>query len=612
LGRWIARWITVEAMLFRLVRARFAVGVGAIVAVTVALYTPTLGHAFLIDDATYIVENAAVTRGVPLLRYVVDSATMASRPDFRWQSYRPVRTIGFRALVATCGVRPLPFGVANLLLYALAIVLVAQLLRRLVVDEAAALAATALWALLPVHVEPVVYASALGDHLSLVFQLLAFFAAARAVAEERGWIGLLLASVAAAALALGSKEMAVTEGGLLAVGAACAWRTLAAPARRRARAVIAAHGVVTIAYLILRTRVLGAVGQGTISGLTAQVAVRAIPIYLWKYVQVTLEPLGHAAAYAAVPLKRTDALFGWLGVGAIAIGLWRLRRPALTFAIAWYALSLLPVLHLVPLLAYYADRFALVPSVGLALAAAVALAATGGRARRWAFVATGVLSWVYAAGVLVEQRAWRSDATLWRWAVDAQPEAALAHSNLAIELLHEGAPAQALPHLEAVRRIRGSGGATLMQMAIAYDMLGRYDDAERTLRTLMVESTALPDSHALLASVLLRRGDRDGAARELAAALALAPELPAAAVVAAQLAEARGQTDEALAAYARAVAQSPSARYHAMYAAAALRARQWETARQEAAACLRKEPARQECARLEEVAKAATAPGWKR
>jgi tetratricopeptide (TPR) repeat protein len=326
--------------------------------------------------------------------------------------------------------------------------------------------------------------------------------------------------------------------------------------------------------------------------------VRAIPIYLWKYAQVIVEPLGHAAAYAVVPLPRTHAALAWAGVAAVAVGLWRLKRPALTFAFGWFALSLLPVLHVVPLLAYYADRFALVPSVGLALAAAIGLAATRGRGRTWAFAGAGVLALLYAAGVLIEQRAWRSDGTLWRWAVDAQPGAALAHSNLAIELVHEGAPALALPHLEEARRINGGGGATLMQMAIAYDMLGRYDEAERALTALLAESPEMPDSHALLASLRLRRHDLDGAERELRLALTLSPELPSAMIATAQLLEARGRPAEALAAYARAVARSPSARYYALYAAAALRAGDRATAHRAAAACLAREPARPDCRQL--------------
>jgi tetratricopeptide (TPR) repeat protein len=584
---------------------RLVFGVAAVVAVTLAAYAPTIGHEFLMDDPTYIVENPAVTQGVPFTAYLFDRNMTASRSDFRWQSYRPVRTLAFRALVATFGLRTAPFGVANLVLYALSIVLVALLLVRLAGDRTAALAATALWALMPVHVEPVVYASALGDHLSLVFQLLAFFAAARAVPAKRNWIAYLLLSLVLAFLAMGAKEMAVTEGGILALAVACAWRGLTPALRRRAVVLVVSHGAVTLGFLVLRTHVIGAVGQGAITALTAQVASRAIPLYLWKYALIVFAPLGHAAAYAAVPLKRGPAALAWLGVLVVVVALWRLKRPTLTFAFGWFALSLLPVLHVVPLLAYYADRFAFVPSIGLALAVGHGLAATRGRLRTAALAAALLLSLLYVAGILVEERAWRSDATLWRFAAAAQPDAALAHSNLAIELLHEGAPAEALVQLEEVRRISGAGPATLMQMAVADDMLGRSDDAERALHLLLRESTELPDSHALLASLLVRRGALAEAEPEVAAALALSPELPSAWMAKGQLAEARGQWPAALAAYRHAVERSPSARYHLRYGEAALRAGDRATAAAEARACLVRQPGRPDC---RELLTKATAP----
>ena len=411
-----------------------------------------------------------------------------------------MRTIAFRALAAAFGApRPLPFGVANLALYGVAIALVAGLALRLSGDRAAALAAAALWALMPVHVEPVAYASALGDQLSLVLQLLALVAAARAIAGARFAAVAAVASLAAAALAMGAKEMAITEGPLIAVGVACAWRRLGSDARRRAVAVVAAHAALTVGFLVLRTHVIGAVGQGAISSLTARIALRAVPIYLWKYLAVIVAPLGHAAAYGAVPLHRVTAALAALAVVAVAALLWRARRPPLSFAAAWFALSLLPVLHVVPLLAYYADRFAFVPSVGVALAVAVALAAAG-RWRRVAFVAAGAVAIVYAVALPLEARAWHDERSLWRHAVDVEPEAALAQSNLGIALLRAHAPGEALLHLEAARRLSGGGPDTSMQIALALEALGRWDEAAAAARDSLAQKESV-EGRAILARI---------------------------------------------------------------------------------------------------------------
>ena len=54
-------------------------------------------------------------------------------------------------------------------------------------------------------------------------------------------------------------------------------------------------------------------------------------------------------------------------------------HPAVSLGLGWFVVSLLPVLHLVPLWADLADRFAFVPSVGLALVAAGAMVPQGMR-----------------------------------------------------------------------------------------------------------------------------------------------------------------------------------------------------------------------------------------
>ncbi|MCU1278008.1 MAG: hypothetical protein JWM53_1554, partial [bacterium] len=306
-------------------------------------------------------------------------------------------------------------------------------------------------------------------------------------------------SLALAALAMGAKEMAITEGPLLAVGLACAWRNLGADARRRGLAVVAAHAALTVGFLVLRTHVIGAVGQGAITSLTARIALRAVPIYLWKYLLVIVAPLGHAAAYGALPLTRASAVLAWVGVVAVAALSWRARRPTLSFAAGWFALSLLPVLHVVPLLAYHADRFAFVPSVGVALAVAVALAAAG-RWRRVGFVAAGALALVYAVAVPLEARAWRDERTLWAHAVDVAPDAALAQSNLGIALLRAHAPAEALAHLEAARRLSGGGPDTSMQIALALEALGRFDEAAAAARDSLAQKETR-EGRAILARI---------------------------------------------------------------------------------------------------------------
>ncbi|HEX6837494.1 MAG TPA: hypothetical protein VF334_13030 [Polyangia bacterium] len=507
-----------------MIRSRLAAAL--IVALAVAVHAPTVRHRFLLDDGVQIFKNRAVTEGAPLAAYFVDRSTTSSRADYNTRIYRPLRNLAFRAVVLVGGVRPLAFGVANLLLYALAALLVLALAQELVGDPRAAAWAAALWVVLPVHVEAVAYASALGDQLSLVLELaaLAVVLPKDPASEWRLAPARMIASAALAAAAMLAKEMAVTAPALLALLALAlgAWRA------RRVQALIVAHGLVAVAYVALRTHVVGAVGQEPLTAHGLAAGLRDAPWLLAHYLWITVAPLGHAASYR-VPPPGVAALV--LAIGGIAAATWlgwRWRRMV-GVGLVWFALSLAPVLHLVPLWADLADRFALFPSVGLAIALA---AATAPLVRRVAIVALAVAVVVYAAASVVEARAWRSDSLLWRYAVDRQPDAPMARTNLAAVLLGEGRLAEAAAQLEAFHALGWTRADVELKRAWVLFRLGRGDEAARALDVALRLDPSSGPAHALAAELALGAGDRARAASEGAAARTLAPAHPSTALVA--------------------------------------------------------------------------------
>jgi hypothetical protein len=445
-----------------------------LVALAVVTHARTLDHRFLLDDGVQIFKNHAVTEGAPLAAYFVDRNTTSSRPDYNTRIYRPLRNLAFRAVVVVAGVRPLAFAIANLALYALATLLVLLLILRLVPDARAAAWATAVWVVAPVHVEPVAYASALGDLLSLVFELGALVVALPLVSDEaRRPRWRIAGSAALAAASMLTKEMAITEPAILAlvilVAKPAAWRDA------RARWLVAVHAAIAIAYLALRTYVVGAVGQEPVTLHSLRDGLRDAPWLLVHYLWISVEPLGHAASYHVAP----PGLVAWaLSLAAVAVAgvlAWRWRRTV-GAGLAWFALSLVPVLHLVPLWADLADRFALFPSVGLALALAAALAPL---TRRLATVALAATVAVYSVASFVEARPWQSDSLLWRYAVDRQPDAPLARSNLAAVLMGEGRVDEAGEQLAALHALGYTRADVELKRAYVLQRLGHREEAAR-------------------------------------------------------------------------------------------------------------------------------------
>ena len=121
-----------------------------------------------------------------------------------------------------------------------------------------------------------------------------------------------------------------------------------------------------------------------------------------------------------------------------------------------------------------------------------------------ALAAAALVALVYAVAVPLEAAAWRDELALWRHAVDVEPDAALAQSNLGITLLRAHVPAEALVHLEAAERLSGGGASTSMQLALALDELGRYDEAVAAAqKSLAADDT--PAGRAILARIIAAR-----------------------------------------------------------------------------------------------------------
>lgn len=538
-------------------RSRLAAAL--LVALAVAVHAPTLGHRFLLDDGVQIFKNPAVTAGAPLAAYFLDRSTTSSRADYNTRIYRPLRNLAFRAVVIVGGVRPLAFGLANLALYAGSALLVLALLSRLTGDATAAAWATALWVVLPVHVEPVAYASALGDLLSLALELGAILVALPYLAGGARWR--VAASSALAAAAMFAKEMAVTEPALLALAAVAAGPALAVGQRRALGRVLAAHALVALAYVALRTHVVGAVGQDRVTAATLAVGLREAPWLLVHYLWISVAPLGHAASYRVAPPSTLELLLTLLALAATAVASFCWRR-SLFVGLAWFAVALAPVLHLVPLWADLADRFALFPSVGLALALAAVLArrpadvavapgtddaapahdADRPRAARRTralapLLATCVV--LYAVATVVEARPWRSDSLLWRYAVDRQPDAPLARGNLASALLGEGRIGEAAAQLDALHALGFTRADLELKRAYVLSRVDRAGQAAQAITASLRLDPANGAAHALAGQLALVAGDVDGAARELGAARATAPNHPSAGLLGYQLLEVR-------------------------------------------------------------------------
>jgi len=407
----------------RLLEPRWAVV--TCIALAIAAYAGSLGHGFAYDDVPLIEVN----------RRVHSLANWATILRSSWWSdslYRPFSALTLAADWTVGGGDPRWFHVVNVLLHAGATALV-YVLARTLVPPFAALAAGALFAVHPVHVEAVANIVGRAEVLAALFALAAvlLYRADGALAERndmtwRRWVtsfgvlGCLL-------LALASKETAFVTPGLLWLvdwlDAQRAGRSWGA-ALRRHWVLWAGAVALTGEWLWIWSTVTGTLSAGIDApgfegaGLARRAVVMA-PVVL-EYVRLLVFPARLSADYSPDFLPVAERLTGRGAAGcaiivAAVVAALAARRKALpvSFALAWMAGTLFVVSNIIsPSEILLAERTLYLPSVGAVLLVGYGLDRFAGRWRAAGGVAAGILVGLGALRTVTRVPVWRDNATI--------------------------------------------------------------------------------------------------------------------------------------------------------------------------------------------------------
>ncbi len=445
--------------------------------------------------------------------------------------YRPLSTTLFAIENAIGAGTPLLFRLVSCVLYAAVCVVAWRLVRR-VLPPAIAFGMALLFAAHPVHVEAVALAV---NQSELIVALLCVLATVRyldarrsAGLSPRDWI-IIAASYAAASL---FKETGLVLPGLLIAAELC---FIQSSPTERVRALWRGYSVLaTIAALMLVARwlVIPGGGSGTFTaealaglgaGRRALTMLTVIPEWLrllaWPArLQIDYSP---NVIVASKHFGAREMLGAFILCGAATVA-WASRRaaPAITFGIAWCAVSLVPVSNvLVPTGIVLAERTLFLPSIGFLIAIGGALAwcaselpdaklATPAlRAACFALVAAGLwrsttreqdfknnwVLWYHTA--LAAPRSYRaqhafgwilfqvgqpdSAVAAYRRAIAYSPQPQWIRDDLADQLRDHGYDSLALPELQ--ESLRELPNQPVAKTGLIADLiaLGRYQDAKR-------------------------------------------------------------------------------------------------------------------------------------
>ena len=491
----------------------FWIALAAFAAATLLAYQPAWHGGFLWDDNGHVTKAVLRPLGGLWRIWFVPGAT---------QQFYPVVHSAFWLQFHLWGLDPTGYHIVNILLHAVSAALLVAILRRLRVPGA--VLAGAIFALHPVQVESVAWITELKNTMSGVFYFAAALVYLRFDADRRpaaywGALGLFV-------LALFSKSVTGTLPAALVI--VFWWQRGTIAWTRDVRplvpwfAVGLAAGVMT---MWMERTFIGA--QGDTFDFTfierTLIAGRAVVFYLTTLVW----PANLAFSYPRWQVSQTiwwQYLFP-LAVVVVMGLLWMLRRwsRAPLAALLVFGVTLGPALGFVNVYpfaySFVADHFQYLASAGVMALASAGVVMAG---KRWSKSPTSMMP---ALGVVLliplalitwrDSHAYVSAEVLYRTTIDRNPDASMAHNNLAGLLLERQPPAaaEALVHARAAVALAPQRAATHFNLGLALEASGDPTGAAEAYRAAIAHTSAkeagalrVAQIHDRLAGVLQASG----------------------------------------------------------------------------------------------------------
>ena len=508
-----------------------------------------------------------------------DPPQIPGNPDLRWERlaylcthhlwasangipearfYRPLLAVWFLINKTLFGLNPHWFHLTTILAHVLATALAFFIARSLLTDPAGALLAAALFGLHPLQVESVSWISAVNDPLAAVF-CFASFLASRKARSTRQHTALWWACAAVFfLLALLVKEVSVVLPAILLADIWAASRAFPQPgtAKSQSATLVAAYGIVTIAWLLWRRHVLGhaVAAHSSVSSSAALLTAPKIVLFNLYRILLPVRLSPHYDFNLAAPHHLAPSLLAVVVLLALAwfayLAARRVRQ--LWVAYAWFLFPLLPSLNTRWMNEddFVHDRYTYMSMLGISLIVGFAFAELKQRrpgTKLVPILAAGLLA-ALAFASAIQSQYWVNDVHLFSRAVEVAPQNEWAHLNLGAALTARGKDAEAAP--EFVRSYELKAGWRAADFAgFAYQNTGDLAEAERWFFLALQSNPSLPDAWFALGQIRLQQHRPAEAVAFFQNALVIRPDADGYHYALGSALEQSGQASAALEAY---------------------------------------------------------------
>lgn len=527
---------------------------------TLIIYNPVTRNSFVgFDDPSYITANRHIRAG---LTWETVKWAFRSTEEANWH---PLTWLSHALDCQIFGLRAAGHHYVNVLSHTATALLLFLFLQAATGFTWRSLMVAVLFAVHPINVESVAWASERKNVLSMLFFVLMLIAYQR-YTQRPGWKRYVLV-VLLFAMGLMSKPMLVTAPFLLLL--LDYWPLERIKTVSRGHLVVeklpllamsAASSIVTM----VAQRSGGAFHNSEFS-LTSRL-INAAVAYV-RYLGKALWPSRLAAFYPYTEHVPVWQIVASVVLLALITGTALLRRSPryLTVGWLWFLGTMVPVIGLIQVGEQaLADRYAYLPFIGLFVALVWGIADIAqSRKIRTAYISIGAFVVVAVLSLLTYRQVgyWKSTAELWMHTLAVTGPNYMAEDSLGAALMDEGKITEAKHHFEAAVAINPGDSFGLLDLGVCDkrggDIAGAVQNYEAAIRSTSdrnLQATALGN----LGSLYRTSGDYARASAYYKSALQLVPDYNLALTSLGLMAEKSGDIEQAIKYFTQAVDSSPS------------------------------------------------------
>lgn len=474
-------------------------GIAIVLALTFAVYVPTLRYQFVHDDRGQIVENPAVHAWSALPSYFTAHSWAAVMPDEGVNYYRPIFLVWLRINDVLFGNHAWGWHLTTILTHVLTTLLLYLLVLRLGKDRDVALFAALIFGLHPAHIEAVAWISGVTEPLMGIFFIASFLAYLQSRGNSANAPNWKATSLFLFSLAMLEKETALILPGLLIVYEWMFGLEWGRPFEARKFVVWCGEALARIWPYILLAALYVPIRIHALKGFSHVVTPLSTAqlIFTWPslaafWIRHLLWPTGLSTFYnfPAVfhPTLRNfilPAVFD-ICVGLVVFACVRKSRPAAFFAV-WLLLPFIPLLNLRVFTAndFAHDRYLYLPSAGLAVLVAMLLKKVCTGPPRFLgmpaslLVVVALLTAAMSYGTITESFYFKDNLTFYGYNLTRAPHNPDAESNYASILAENGQYGPAIDAFLDAVKYNPTYWTPAYNLALTYYKTGNLPEAEK-------------------------------------------------------------------------------------------------------------------------------------